>query len=189
MTLGYIVTSRRMKNIEGFVEQVNDISLADPTKPTLIVGWQNAKKDPRYSSILDKQLDESLFWTFSKTESRTDFEDDLLQFYDILYSSAVDKIRYYCANIFRMSYAKARKLMESVRGRKIYLSNGMMYIPYKDSVIGLSLTTLEYCRIPSTKVVATVKRLGGCIIEDNDKDVLRLSRKLGTRKYAIPHLI
>jgi hypothetical protein len=86
MILGYIVTDRKLTNIDGFVEQVNDISLADPTKPILIVGWKKAKQDPRYESILDKQLDENVFWTFSKTESRSDFEDDLKNFYNIIIS-------------------------------------------------------------------------------------------------------
>ena len=52
MILGYIVTERKLTNIDGFVEQVNDISLADSTKPILIVGWKKAKEDPRYTSIL-----------------------------------------------------------------------------------------------------------------------------------------
>jgi hypothetical protein len=31
MVLGYIVSDKKLKNIDGFVEQVNDISLADTT--------------------------------------------------------------------------------------------------------------------------------------------------------------
>ena len=83
-TLGYIVTDRKLKDIDGFVEQVNDISLADSTKPILVVGWKNAKNCDGYTSILEKQLGENIYWTFSKSESRSDFEEDLQTFYSII---------------------------------------------------------------------------------------------------------
>ena len=86
-TLGYIVTDRKLKNIDGFVEQVNDISLADSTKPILVVGWKNAKNCDGYTSILEKQLGNNIYWTFSKSESRSDFEEDLQMFYNIIYNN------------------------------------------------------------------------------------------------------
>ena len=86
-TLGYIVTDKKLKDIDGFVEQVNDISLADSTKPILVVGWKNAKNCDGYTSILEKQLGENIYWTFSKSESRSDFEADLQTFYSIIYNS------------------------------------------------------------------------------------------------------
>ena len=91
-TLGYIVTDRKLKNIDGFVEQVNDISLADSTKPILVVGWKNAKNCDGYTSILEKQLGNNIYWTFNKSESRSDFEKDLQMFYNIIYN-----------NIYRLS--------------------------------------------------------------------------------------
>ena len=106
MILGYIVSDRKLNGIDGFVEQVNDISLADPTKPILIVGWKNAKMNPKYTSILDKQLDENLFWTFSKTESRADFEEDLKIFYNYIYGHILDNIIYNNINIFKLKYNK-----------------------------------------------------------------------------------
>ena len=69
MIIGYIITDKKMNGINILVGQVNDISLADPSKPILIVGWKNAKENEKYSSILDKQLDDNIFWTFRKSES------------------------------------------------------------------------------------------------------------------------
>ena len=67
--IGYIVTDRKLNNIEGFVKQVSDYSEVDPTKPVLIVGWDNAKAFDGYKGILDKQLDDKTFWTFKRSES------------------------------------------------------------------------------------------------------------------------
>ena len=82
--LGYIVSDNKIKNLKGFVEQVNDVSLADLTKPTLFVGIENAKKNIKDFSILEKKYGENIFWTFKKTEKRVDFEEDINHFYDYI---------------------------------------------------------------------------------------------------------
>ena len=42
--LGYIVSDKKINNVKGFVEVVNDISLADTTKPVLLVGLEMQRK-------------------------------------------------------------------------------------------------------------------------------------------------
>ena len=77
MILGYIVTEKKVKNIDSSVAQVSKLEEADATKPILLVGWKKAKKHSNYSSILERQIGENLYWTFNKSESRSDFEEDL----------------------------------------------------------------------------------------------------------------
>lgn len=189
MILGYIVSDKKIKNIDGFVVQVDDISLADSTKPILIVGWKNAKKDPRYTSILDRQLEENVFWTFSKTESRIDFEEDLKIFYSHIYGHILDNIIYNNINIFKLKYTKIKKLFNIIKNKNIYLSNNLLYIPHEGGILGLSLSTLEYCKIPKEKIIKKVKELGGKIFEDNIGLTFRLSKQLGNKKYAMPYFI
>ena len=192
-TLGYIVTDRKLKNIDGFVEQVNDISLADSTKPILVVGWKNAKNCDGYTSILEKQLGKNIFWTFSKSESRADFEEDLENFYNIIYNNILNNINYYYINIFKLKYSIIKKLYSilfSKENKNIYISNGMMYIPHKGNVFGLSLNILEYCRIKTKKILdRIVSNPNNRIIEDDDKFVFKLTKRLGNKKYAIPYFI
>lgn len=193
MILGYIVTDRKLTNIDGFVEQVNDVSLADPTKPILIVGWKKAKQDSRYTSILEKQLDENVFWTFSKTESRSDFEDDLKNFYNIIYNNILSNISYYYINIFKLKYSNIKKLyniiLNSEENKDIYLSKNILYIPHNGIILGLSLSVLEYCGVPMNKVLDRIKSKGINIIEDNKKFIFKLSKQLGNKKYAVPYFI
>jgi hypothetical protein len=189
MILGYIVYERKIKNIDGFVVQVDDISLADTTKPILIVGWQNAKKDPRYRSILDKQLDENVFWTFSKTESRADFEEDLKLYYNFIYNNILNKIIYNNINIFKLKYNKIKKLFNIIKNKNIYLSNNMLYIPHEGNVLGLSISILEYCGIKKEKILEKIKELNSNIFEDDSKFIFKLSKQLGNKKYAIPYFI
>jgi len=192
-TLGYIVTDRKLKDIDGFVEQVNDISLADSTKPILVVGWKNAKNCDGYTSILEKQLGENIYWTFSKSEIRSDFEEDLQMFYSIIYNNILNNINYNYINIFKLKYNKIKKLYNilfSNENKNIYISNGMVYIPYEGGVLGLSLAVLEYCGIKAEKVLRRIKsNPNNSVFEDDNKFVFKLTKRLGNKKYAVPYFI
>lgn len=193
MILGYIVTDRKLKNIDGFVGQVGDISLADSTKPILIASWKKAKQDSRYKGILDKKLDENLYWTFSPTESRSDYEEDLKNFYNIIYNNILNNISYYYINIFKLKYSNIKKLYNIILNSKeiesIYLSRDILYVPYEGKVMGLSLQVLEYCKIPKGKIINKIKEKGIRVIEDDEKIIFKLSKQLGNKKYAIPYFI
>ena len=65
----------------------------------------------------------------------------------------------------------------------------MLYIPHEGNVLGLSLSILEYCKIPKEKIFKKIKELNGNIIEDNNKFVFKLSKQLGNKKYAIPYFL
>lgn len=191
--LGYIVTSKKLKNIKGFVGQVNDIELADPSKPILIVGWKNAKKHPNYKSVLDKQIGENLYWTFSRNESRSDFEEDINKFYDIIYNNISNNINYYYVNIFKLKYNKIKKLYNiiySTNFNNIYISENMVYIPYNGNVLGLSLNIIEYYGISKEKVIEKIKsNPNNKIINDSKKAIFTLSKCLGNKKYVLPYFI
>lgn len=192
-TLGYIVTDRKLKNIDGFVEQVTDIQFADSTKPILIVGWKNAKQNEKYASILEKQLDDNLFWTFNKSESRADFEEDLESFYSIIYNNILNNINYHYIDIFKLKYNKLKKLysiLSSSEDKNIYISNGVVYIPYEGGILGLSLVVLEYCGIKTEKVLQRIKsNPNNNVFEDDNKFVFKLTKRLGNKKYAVPYFI
>lgn len=192
-TLGYIVTDRKLKNIDGFVEQVSDIQMADSTKPILIVGWKKAKQNENYTSILEKQLGDNLFWTFSKSESRADFEEDLESFYNIIYNNILSNINYYYINIFKLKYSIIKKIyniINSKENKNIYISNGMVYIPHKGNIFGISLNILEYCGIKTKKILdRIISNPSNRLIEDDDKFIFKLTKRLGNKKYAIPYFI
>lgn len=192
-TLGYIVTDRKLKNIDGFVEQVTDISMANSEKPILLVGWKKAKENEHYTSILEKQLGENVYWTFSRTESRSDFEEDLETFYNIIYNNILNNIDYFYIDIFKLKYSKIKKLYSilfSEKNKSIYISNGMVYIPYEGNVLGFSLKVLEYCGIKTDKILQKIKSNPSInVYEDDNKFIFKLTKRLGNKKYAVPYFI
>lgn len=192
-TLGYIVTDKRLTKIDGFVEQVNDITLADSTKPILVVGWKNAKKYSGYKSILDKSLGDNVYWTFSRSESRAYFEQDIEKFYDIIYNNILNNINYIYVDICKLRYNKIKKLYNIIFSKdvkSIYISNNLVYIPYEGKILGVSLDVLEYCGIKKDKVVNKIKSNPSNIVyEDNDKNVFKIVKRLGNKKYGLPYFI
>jgi len=192
--LGYIVSDKKIRNLDSVVKQVNSLELADKGKPTLLVGWENAKKHSGYTSILNKKLDENLYWTFSKTESRYDFEKDIYNFYNIIYNNILNNIKYIYINIFKIKYNKLKKILYYIlysdKDKNIYINNNMIYIPFEDSVIGVSLNVLEYCGIKSSKVIEKIKsNPRNRIYYDDDRVVFKFLGRLRNNKYIIPYLI
>jgi hypothetical protein len=191
--LGYIVTDRKMNDIEGFVEQVKDYTDADSTKPILIVGWDNAKLHRGYKSILEKELAPGVFWTFKKSESRSDFEQDLKNFYQYVYNVILDNIDYYYINILSLRYNKLKKLysiFNSKERKNIYISDNLLYTLYDGKVLGVSLDVLEYCGVKRDKVLSLLSSNPANKIYDNShRWMIRLCKYLGNKKYAVPYFI
>ena len=192
-TIGYIVTDRKLNDIEGFVEQVNDYSEADPTKPILIIGWQNAKTFEGYNNILDRKLGDKLFWTFKKSESRYEFEQDLKKFYAFVRNNILNNLEYYYIDIFKLKYSKLKKLyniFNSDDRKNIYINNGLIYTMYNNKVLGVSLEVLEYCGIKRDKVLSLLdSNPNNTLFYNTSRGLNKLSRFLGNKKYAIPYFI
>ena len=92
--LGYIVSKKKIKNVVDFVGVVNSVEdIDDPTKPFIIIGLNEAKEISPNFSILNKVLDVDVFWTFGKTEKRTEHERDLENFYKYVLDKSGTKIK------------------------------------------------------------------------------------------------
>jgi hypothetical protein len=192
-TLGYIITDRKINEVEGFVEQVKDISEADSTKPILIVGWSNAKEHEGYTSILNRELAPGLFWTFKKSESRSDFQQDLKKFYKYIFENVIENIRYYYIDILTLEYSKIKKIyniFNSTERKNIYINNNLLYTMYEGKVVGVSLDILEYCGIKRDKVINLLtSNPSNKIFDGSVKWLIKLERHLGNKKYAMPYFI
>ena len=187
-TLGYIVVGKKIADIEGFVEQVHSIEEADSTKPILIVGWQNAKQFEGYN-ILDRKLSDGVFWTFSKSENRYEFEKDIKKFYNYIINNILNSIIYNYINIYKLRYNELKetynKFISKDRGY-IYISNDMIYTMEGNVVSGVSFAMLEYCGISREKVIDKIKaNRSDKIIYDSSKNIIKLKRFIGNNKHVI----
>lgn len=192
-TLGYIVTDRKINGIGGFIRQVSDMDLADPSKPILIVGWKKARGHEAYRTIIEWRLGDNLYWTFSKNENKSRYEDDLKKFIDIIFNNILNNIKYYYINIFKLKYNNIKKIyniISSIEDKNIYISKDMVYIPYEGNVLGVSLSLLEFCKIPKCKVIDKIKSIGNArLTDDSNEFVRKLSVYVKDNRYVIPYLL
>lgn len=191
--LGYIVSDRKINDAKDFVEVVNDISLVDSTKPVLLVGIENAKKNIKNFSILEKKVNDNLFWTFKKIEKRVDFENDINYFYKYIIYNITSNIKYYYINILNLKYNKIKKLYNilfSSEKKYIYISNNMLYVLYNGSVLGISISILEYINIDIKKFFRKLYSNKENIICTNASECVKsIKSEIGNKKYVIPYFM
>lgn len=193
--LGYIISDNVIREKNSFVGYVKDISEADPTKPILYIGYKNAKKVEGYKNILDKKIKDNIFWTFKKTESRSDYEIDLENFYKYIINNILDNINYYYINIIYIKYNKLKKLYNilfNYREQKyIYISKNMIYFLYENNTYGISLSLLEYMGISTEKILQRIKsNKSNNIVYDKTEKVHKILKEVGyDNKYSIPYLM
>ena len=192
--LGYIVSDRRFNNMKDFVGFANDISLVDSTKPVLVVGLKKAKEilGDKFN-ILDKKINDNVYWTFKKTEKRNDFDNDLSLFYKRCINRVTDSVKYCYVNIIRLKYSKLKKLhsiLFSGDKKYIYISNDMLYVLYGTCILGLSLSLLKYCGINPIKILKKIKENKNNEIYEQDKPfVTRIKRAVLNKDYVIPYFM
>lgn len=192
--LGYIVSKRKINNTVGFVEVVNSIkAIEDSTKPVLVIGLNEAKKLTENFSILEKKINDNLYWTFGKTERRVDYDRDLEWFYGEVLRRSIDAIDYRYVNVIEFRYQRLKKLLlflQSEVDKHIYICNDMVYVFYDKKVLGISLRLLRYNKIVSNKVIKLLYRQKKNKLYYNDKCLsLKLRQIISNKKYVTPYFL
>lgn len=192
--IGYIVSNRAIKDVLDFVGVVSDVKdINDPTKPFIIIGLNKAKNYCSDFSILDKKISDKSFWTFGKTERRTDYEKDLNSFYNFVLEYNIKNIKYYYINILNISYNKIKKLiyiLYNENKKYIYISKDMIYIYYENNIFGISLKIAEYIGISSKKIINKIKNNKNNIIFTYDSFInYRMKKIIRNKRYLIPYFM
>ncbi len=194
--LGYIVADRCFDGIKEYVGCVNDVSLADPTKPILIVGLKRAKEYCGDNfSILNKKISDNVWWTFKKTERRQDFERDILLFYKNIINNIINNINYYYINLYKLNYTSIKKIFNILYDQNsikyIFIKNDMLYMLYKDhDILGISFKMLKYIGVNRKKAFMKVRKAPGVIINfDSSKIALDFRRDIQYHDYVIPYIM
>lgn len=190
-TLGYIISEKKIKGLEPFVKQIQREEDAKEAFPILIVGWDIAKAHKGYKSVIDRKIDDNVYWTFKKTESRVDFEKDLSAFYKVLINNFIGEIDYKYLSYRNITESRLKKMFQYVNSNDckcIYLSNDMLYVPFNKSVIGVSLRVCEYCGISKEKMLSFVKNTSR-IISDKDVEDKSVLKWFQNNRYAMSYMI
>ena len=146
--IGNIVTTSSID--WDYLKKCHDISEADPSVPTLIVGIERAKALIREFNILNHTYDNNIFWTYGKRERRDEYDEAIKSFIKTCVSKICEPVTYEFLDFIDFDKEKLKKFCE-------YINNDTYKILYNDynrtlfiydtvskKVYGISLQLLEY---------------------------------------------
>ena len=191
--IGHIVTDKDIKGVKPYVSVGREFN--NDGVPSLIIGLKKAKECIDGFNILEKNPSDGIYWTFSKTEMRSDYEDDIIAFYGNIVKCLSERVKYYYVNPFKLSFEQAKKLVRilfSNDDKYIYINGGMLYCLYNGNVLGISIDVARYIGIDVEKALSRIRSNPRAHVYDNEsKVVMTLRRDFVNKGYAylVPYLL
>jgi len=164
--VGNIVTEG---GLTGVPNNFNILSIEDYLKnpvhdlPTIFVGWDLTKTYIGEVSILKKKIKENLYWTFSSSEKRTNFENDLKKFINRSYDDYVKKIKFISIDpiIYKINNTEEFiSKINNVAGGFAYLYQNKVVYVYNNFVIySIDLEQLDFIGFDREIILSKLKEL------------------------------
>ncbi len=167
--IGNVVVSSPNSKIDDCFKKCLNLTEIVSNVPTLIIGFENAKKNIKDFNILNKKYEDNmLWWTFSKTERRVDYEKDILDFRNYCINNITSNIKYHYINYVDLTYNKAKKCLNYINNdneKYYYIDNGkfiFLYDSKKDikskHIYGFSLNTCAFFGIRKDKIISLLEK-------------------------------
>lgn len=158
--------------------------------PTLFIGWEETKKKLPNASILNKKINNNLYWTFSIPEKRNIFESDIKSFIKKSYDDFVKNIPFYVFDPLILNIKTTDELLEKLKTFAksfTYLyGDGMVYIYHDAKIIAIDLNLLKFISFNSQEVLKYLREESN-FFENKEKE-FKSELKYFDIKY-IPYLI
>lgn len=194
MFFGRIITRSKRIEANELIDVTSDITSIDPSIPTLVVGKQLAVEmfGADKVKVLNKNIDKNISWTFLKTERRSDFEKDILNFKNDVMRRITKSVKYYYVDVITSSAYKMMRFVRMLadgRSKTVFIRNNNMYIYVDKWVFGVSLDDIEYIGIDRNKVFSFIKRLRNVrFVYDNKNWSIELKRETFDNAIIVPYI-
>lgn len=193
LSLGNVVTYRNI-SFESIVEKYDSFDKINNNNPTLLIGWEYTKKLLPNVSVIDKKINDNLFWTFDRFEKRSEYEKDIDNFYKFILLKHSLKLNYSFVNILAMDYTKTKRvvnfLKDNTKDRYIFIDEEeFIYVYEEDKIIGISLNDLFYSTIKPKKIIDKLKRIHKQKLTCNTNFISpKIKDLISSNKIIIPFL-
>lgn len=192
--VGNIVSN---EEITGIPKNFNCLTMADYLTaennilPTLIIGWEETKTNVPKVSILRKKIKDNLYWTFSTTEKRTIFEEDLKSFIKKTYEDYVKEIKFFNIDPIIYKINTTEELITKIKSvadgfAYLYL-NKVVYIYHNSIIFSIDLEQLDFIGFDREIIIRTLKESTKFFDENLEKN-FKNELKYLTIKY-LPYLL
>ena len=159
ITVGNIITKESITGIPNNFD-IHETVLTTDT-PNLIIGWELTKTLCPEASILRKKIKDNLYWTFSPTEKRSVFENDLKKYIDKSYKDYIKNIKFY--NIDPIIYKintidELLSKLSIVAGGFTYLYvNKIVYVYHNFIFYSIDLELLDFIGFDRKIILSSLK--------------------------------
>lgn len=139
--------------------------------PTLIIGVELTESLYPYFDILDRCIEENIYWTFKKTEKRDNFNQDLDWFVTKMYTDLINKVNYVFIDMIQYRKQTLIKIVRKIYSLKTivtFIHNDMIYL-YGDNIIfGLDLKLVKYMGMNVIKLKDKIKQISTDFLSDSE---------------------
>jgi hypothetical protein len=139
--------------------------------PTLIIGIDLTESSYPDFDILDRCIEENIYWTFKKTEKRDKFNQDLDWFITKTYTDLINKVNYVFIDMIqyrKQTLIKIVRKIYSLQNIVTFIHNEMLYL-YGDNIIfGLDLKLAKYMSMNVIKLKHKIKEISTDFLDSEE---------------------
>lgn len=186
-----IITKSRL-DVGEYINVTKDITKADLTIPTLIIGWAMVKEIYPNADILNKQISETVYWTYSNREKRQEYEPDLAKFIKNAFSRLETSIKYTFFNVLTNPLSRNKCLLKYINSpitKIVYITDKHIFIYDSKQVTGVSLSDLEFYGFERERIIDILKRNSYNRLVFSDSFLnFKIKRSIGDNGKIVPFL-
>lgn len=179
MLIANVVCERELK-IDDRFNVVKSIEEINPDLPTLIVGIDNAKSYSKTISYLDRRIDNKTFWTFTRTEKRDLFEEDLFYFIEFAYNQLIKNIRFDFVDLILCDSNQINSVFKNIESSDESITfhyKNMVYTYVNNEIYGFDLRQVDYIGKSSAKFLDVIKSFSDVFLQD-EKILIEYKKEL-----------
>lgn len=169
MKIGNIVSKEPIKidKVFNLVESIDDCI---DSIPTITIGLDYVRHlEPDF---MYRKINDNLFWTFTKTESRKHHILDLNSFKDYCFKELIAKTTYIFIDPIQYSRKKIKKILTKVYSLENIITfvyeDKMVYLFSENLIFGIDLNLAKYMGIKDEKIKSRLKSLSTVFLEQNE---------------------
>lgn len=165
-----------------------------PNTPTLIVGWDKAKKLYPTASILDWKIDDMTYWTYGRRVKREKFEEDVDKFKKIVFDRVSKSVKYEFFSVLTATTDEKKGFytyLKSKAPKYMLLKNNMVYIysAEDNKTIGINLSDVDYEGGDRAKLLRNLfNNPSITTVKEQDYISSETRELINNKRYIIPYL-
>ena len=160
IVVGNIISKEKLTGISNNFNQITELPVENRI-PTIIIGWDLTKTLFPDTSILSKKVKENIYWTFSPTEKRSLFEDDLKKFIEKSYKDFVKDIKFYDIDPILFKVNNISEYLQKIKivanGFTYLYVNKIVYVYNNFTVYSIDLELLDFIGFDRQMVLSLLK--------------------------------